>query len=57
MSDSEKSLCEPTLHFHFVRPGDDENSENPSNLTACFEVSGIVLYFIVTSTVYLTFVS
>lgn len=38
MSDTENSLYEPNLHFHFVDPGDDKNS-NPVDLTACFEVS------------------
>lgn len=35
MSDTEKSLQEPDLHFHFVKPED----ETPTDLTACFEVS------------------
>lgn len=36
MSDTEKSLQEPDLHFHFVKPDDDTQAD----LTACFEVSG-----------------
>lgn len=37
----ENSLNEPNLRFHFVKPGDNENSENLNELNACFEVSGV----------------